>query len=61
MSSGDIICVLLSGPTPYVLRPNLSGTAYIFIGECYVHGLMNAEALDMRDQGIIGQENFIIE
>jgi hypothetical protein len=61
MCSEDIVCVLLSGPTPYVLRPTLSGTTYIFIGECNVHGLMNAEALDMRDQGIIEEESFIIE
>lgn len=42
--TGDVICVLLGGPTPYVLRPVDDGN-YILVGECYVYGLMNGEAL----------------
>lgn len=41
---GDVICVLLGGPTPYVLRPVGDGD-YILVGECYVYGLMNGQAL----------------
>lgn len=42
--TGDVICVLLGGPTPYLLRPVDDGN-YILVGECYVYGLMNGQAL----------------
>lgn len=42
--TGDVVCVLLGGPTPYVLRPVGDGD-YILVGECYVYGLMNGQAL----------------
>lgn len=50
---GDVICVLLGCSVPVVLRPyrgaedkdeDLAGL-YEFIGECYVDGFMNGEAL----------------
>ncbi|KAH8593881.1 hypothetical protein B0O99DRAFT_688315 [Bisporella sp. PMI_857] len=50
MEGGDLVCVILSGLTPYILRRNEDGRTYRFIGECYVHDLMDAEALDMRDR-----------
>jgi hypothetical protein len=37
---GDIVCVLRGGSVPFVLRP-LEGDYYQFVGECYVHGIMN--------------------
>jgi len=37
--AGDAVCVLLGGETPFVLRPEKGGT-YSFVGEAYVHGLM---------------------
>ena len=37
---GDIVCVLRGGNVPFVLRP-LEGDYYQFVGECYVHGIMN--------------------
>lgn len=40
---GDLICILFGGQTPYVLRPFEGG--YIFVGDCYDHGIMNGEAL----------------
>lgn len=36
---GDLVCVLLGGKTPYVLRPDGKGY-YRLIGECYLHGQM---------------------
>ena len=39
---GDSITVLYGGPVLYVLRPNSND--YSFIGESYVHGLMDGEA-----------------
>ncbi|KAI1164739.1 hypothetical protein F5B18DRAFT_234256 [Nemania serpens] len=41
---GDSVCVLLGGQMLYVLRP-AAGDRHEFIGECYVHGLMDGEAL----------------
>ena len=45
-AAGDLICVLYGGRVPYVLRPCEIG--YSLIGECYIHGLMNGEAMDME-------------
>ena len=46
-AAGDVICVLYGGRVPYVLRPCKDG--YTLIGECYIHGLMDGEAMD-REQ-----------
>lgn len=45
-AAGDEICVLYGGRVPYVVRPCEKG--YIFIGECYIHGLMHGEAMNMK-------------
>ncbi|KAG4428043.1 hypothetical protein IFR05_016471 [Cadophora sp. M221] len=41
---GDRICVFLGFDTPFVVRPR-DGEGYLLVGECYVYGLMNGEAL----------------
>lgn len=58
VEKGDILCVLMGGETPYVLRR--SGDDYLFIGECYVAGLMQGEAVDMMERGELGKETFSI-
>jgi hypothetical protein len=40
-----VVCVLYGGQTPFILRPKVE--RYQFIGECYVHGIMEGEALDL--------------
>ncbi|KAI0121013.1 heterokaryon incompatibility protein-domain-containing protein [Xylariales sp. AK1849] len=45
ISDGDIICVLLGGEVPVVLRPTVEDAKYEFIGECYLHGFMDGESL----------------
>ncbi len=45
--NGDIVSVLLGGQVPFILR-KLEDT-YILIGESYIHGIMNGEALDGAD------------
>ena len=52
----DLICILYGGQTPFILRnysntcPKIQhifgeeGNAYLFIGESYVHGIMDGEA-----------------
>ncbi|KAK5207545.1 hypothetical protein LTR72_007193 [Exophiala xenobiotica] len=51
---GDFIAVLYGCSVPVVLRPAEGADAeeqreYQLIGECYVHGMMNGEALDSAD------------
>lgn len=41
---GDEAFVILGGEVLYVLRPVESH--YLFVGECYMHGLMDGEAMD---------------
>jgi hypothetical protein len=43
---GDVVAILPGGKTPYLLRPCISRPSYTFIGETYVHGLMEGEAMD---------------
>jgi Heterokaryon incompatibility protein (HET) len=41
---GDCVFILNGGGVPFLLRPeDESKGAYRFVGECYVHGLMNGE------------------
>jgi hypothetical protein len=42
MAEGDIICVFFGGHVLYVLRAADSGL-YEYIGDCYIHGLMDGE------------------
>jgi hypothetical protein len=56
---GDEVCVLYGGKSPFCLRQ--SGSHYWLVGECYVHGLMNGEAIEMRDQGGLEDHVFVIK
>ncbi|PMD28696.1 HET-domain-containing protein [Hyaloscypha hepaticicola] len=42
---GDRICIFFGGQLLYVLRER-EGIKWEFVGECYVHGLMDGECLD---------------
>lgn len=42
---GDVICVLFGCSVPVVLRQCADKGTYKFIGECYVDGYMNGEAI----------------
>jgi hypothetical protein len=41
---GDVFCVVLGAEIPFVLRPT-GGSTYILIGEAFLHGMMQGEAL----------------
>jgi hypothetical protein len=46
-TDGDIVCLLLGGKAPFVLRPTQyqGGKGYFnLIGDCYVNGIMSGEA-----------------
>ena len=73
-SVGDLVCVFHDAAVPYILRriadsSSSSGAAsdgaaeecYTFVGESYVHGLMYAEAFDLRDAGKVTEKKFTIE
>jgi hypothetical protein len=46
---GDLIVILLGCSTPLAIRPR--GNYYQVLGEAYVHGMMDGEAMDDIDQG----------
>ncbi|KAH7398122.1 heterokaryon incompatibility protein-domain-containing protein [Cadophora sp. MPI-SDFR-AT-0126] len=46
---GDVICVFLGSELPVVLRPCIGG--YNLVGECYVHGIMEGEAMKWLENG----------
>lgn len=45
MRDGDAVVVLYGGKAPFLLRPRNDGRGWVLLGECYVQGLMNGEAL----------------
>ncbi|KAF5013205.1 hypothetical protein FDECE_784 [Fusarium decemcellulare] len=61
MEPTDIVCVLFGGSTPYVVRPTSTEGEYLFVGECYVHGLMDGEALDMYERGELTEQWFSLK
>lgn len=58
MEKGDVVCVLFGGKLPFCLR--LVGKRYLLVGECYTHGLMEGEALDMMARGELSEKEFEI-
>jgi hypothetical protein len=46
---GDQICVLFGARVPFVIRR--SGDHWLLVGECYLHGLMNGEAIEIWKNG----------
>ncbi|KAH7370371.1 heterokaryon incompatibility protein-domain-containing protein [Rhexocercosporidium sp. MPI-PUGE-AT-0058] len=53
---GDLICVLYGCSVPVLLRK--VDEHYILVGECYVHGLMDGEALDLLAIGKAREKEF---
>jgi chemotaxis signal transduction protein len=47
---GDVVCVLYGTTVPYVLRPRPDG-AMTFVGDAYIYGAMNGEALSSPQRG----------
>jgi hypothetical protein len=59
--AGDVICVFLRAAAAHVLRPNNdAGKTFQLVGDCYLHGIMNMEALDMLEAGEVKQRDFTI-
>jgi hypothetical protein len=53
----DLVCILFGCSVPVVLREKTddSGRYYEFVGECYVHGKMDGEALTGMDEDCIAK------
>ena len=57
VQAGDLICVFEGASAPFVLRRNSHDCVYKFVGDAWVSGLMNGEALEL---GLM-EEEFLIE
>ena len=55
LRSNDNVCLIYGGHTAFILRGNGDGF-YEFIGEAYVHGLMQGEMMEGVDEGKVPQE-----
>ena len=54
--AGDIICLLLGGDMPFILRPAASADAVTLVGADYVHGLMHSEGSNPGWKGYDAQD-----
>jgi hypothetical protein len=52
----DLVCILLGGDMPFILRAE--GSYYKFVGESYVHGIMDGEVFDMAQAGLVSLQDF---
>jgi hypothetical protein len=59
METGDIVAVLYGGQTPYILRPT-TADHFLFVGACYVDGIMSGEAIKMVEEGNLEAESFTL-
>jgi hypothetical protein len=56
---GDIVCVLFGGDVPYILRPK--DGYYQLVGDAYVHGIMEGEAIEQWQAKGSGLEKQVFE
>ena len=47
---GDLICLLFGCSVPMLLRKAQNGVQYTVVGECYVDGCMDGEAVEQREK-----------
>jgi hypothetical protein len=57
---GDFVCILHGCSVPVLLRRQSDGImmSYTFVGECYVHGMMDGEASMLKEQEKLPTETF---
>lgn len=54
---GDSVCVFLGGQVPFLLRPIGHGK-YRVCGECFVHGMMEGEAMKLMSKDKLKKQDF---
>jgi hypothetical protein len=47
--AGDLVYVIMGATTPFVMRKTETEGVMSMIGECYIHGIMDGEALERAD------------
>jgi hypothetical protein len=57
---GDLLVVALGATVPFVLRPNEQDGTYAFVGETYIHGIMEGEAINALEAGQYSLKDFVI-
>lgn len=49
---GDHVCIIMGSTVPFILREvdvaQSRSTTFVIVGEGYIHGIMNGEALTME-------------
>ena len=58
LEKNDLVCILYGGHVPYILRPE--NDYFKLVGESYVHGMMNGEAITMSRDGQLKEQDFEI-
>jgi hypothetical protein len=56
---GDFVCVLFGCSVPVVLRKTLD-QSYTSLGEAYLHGFMDAEAISFQVKGLLKEHSFLL-
>ena len=54
----DLVCILHGCSVPVLLRRRSNMHGYTFVGECYVHGMMDGEARILEEQGKLSSTVF---
>lgn len=60
VKKGDFVCILCGCSVPVLLRQVKNAPYFIFIGECYIHGMMDGEAFGIKNTENIDYEMFEI-
>ena len=50
---GDVVCILLGCSVPVILRPSTASSGFLFLGECYIHGLMEGEYMQFVSENVL--------
>jgi len=53
---GDLVCIFPGLEVPFLVRPD--GEYYLLVGEAYVQGLMDGEAMRDLDDGLLHMQSF---
>jgi hypothetical protein len=57
---GDAVAVLIGCSVPVCLRRAAGSNEWILVGECYIHGYMDGEAIQQRDVGTLVARTYLL-